>query len=465
MKKLLYLALFTVIVSTGCRKIEVDGGSANNNGNGNGNGTENTILEGRISANRTLKADYVYKLRGLVYVTNGAVLTIEPGTKIVGEKGKNGGLIITRSCKIIADGTAEKPIVFTSEEAVPQRGDWAGLVLLGNAPTNSSFNGQQGIGEIEGGINNSDGLGLYGLGASSNPADNSGILRYVRIEYAGYAFLPDKEINGLTLGGVGNGTIVDYVQVSYANDDSFEWFGGTVNCSHLISFRTLDDDFDTDNGFSGKVQFGIALRDSSVADISKSEAFESDNDANGSQLLPQTKAVFSNMTVIGPRQNTNNVGNSLFLAAAQIRRNSSLSIFNSIFMGWPVGLLIDASKGYPTDNNFANGLNVQNTIIGGCNVPVKYAASTTSPTGATSASILDWFNTTSYGNTVVTATTDVKLGAPFNYSNPDFAPQPGSPALAGAAFSHSVLLSGFLSVNYRGAVGTNDNWYKGWTRF
>ena len=183
-----------------------------------------------------------------------------------------------------------------------QRGDWAGVVLLGNAPTNASFNGQQGVGEIEGGINNSDGLGLYGLGASSNPADNSGILRYVRIEYAGYAFFPDKEINGLTFGGVGNGTIVDYVQVSYANDDSFEWFGGTVNCSHLISFRTLDDDFDTDNGFSGKVQFGIALRDSAVADISKSEAFESDNDANGSQLLPQTKAIFSNMTVIGPRQ-------------------------------------------------------------------------------------------------------------------------------------------------------------------
>lgn len=463
MKKIIYLALFAAIASAGCRKIEVDGGGTTVV---NPPGTvENTILEGRITANRTLKADYVYKLRGLVYVTNGAVLTIEPGTKIVGEKGKNGGLIITRSCKIIADGTPEKPIVFTSEEATPQRGDWAGVVLLGNAPTNASFNGQQGVGEIEGGINNSDGLGLYGLGASSNPADNSGILRYVRIEYAGYAFLPDKEINGLTFGGVGNGTIVDYVQVSYANDDSFEWFGGTVNCSHLISFRTLDDDFDTDNGFSGKVQFGIALRDSSVADISKSEAFESDNDANGSQLLPQTKAIFSNMTVIGPRQAANNVGNSLFLAAAQIRRNSSISIFNSIFMGWPIGLLIDASKGYPTDNNFNAGLNVQNTIIGGCKTPVSYSASTTSPTGATSATILDWFNTASYGNTIVSATDDVKLGAPFNYTNPDFGPQAGSPALTGAAFSHSNLLSGFTSVNYRGAVGPNDNWYKSWTKF
>lgn len=464
MKKLMYLPLFAIIVSVGCRKIEVDGGSGNNNGNGNGN-TENTILEGRISENRTLKASQTYKLRGLVYVTNGAVLTIEPGTKIVGEKGKNGGLIITRSCKIIADGTAEKPIIFTSEEANPQRGDWAGLVLLGNAPTNASFNGQEGIGEIEGGINNSDGLGLYGLGKSSNPADNSGILRYVRIEYAGYAFLPDKEINSLTFGGVGNGTIVDYVQVSYANDDSFEWFGGTVNCTHLISYKALDDDFDTDNGFSGKVQFGIVLRDSAVADISKSEAFESDNDANGSQLLPQTKAIFSNMTVVGPRASSANIGNSLFLAGAQIRRNSSQSIFNSIIIGWPVGILIDASKGYPTDNNLGASLNVQNTIIAGCATPVKYAASTTSPTGATNATILDWFNTASFGNTIVTASTDAKLQAPFNYTNPDFSPQIGSPALTGAAFSHSSLLSGFTSVNYRGAVGVNDTWYKNWTKF
>ena len=250
------------LLSSGCRKIEMDGGTTVVTPPTTG--TENTILEGRITENRTLKASNVYKLRGLVYVTNGAVLTIEPGTKIVGETGQRGGLIITRNAKISADGTAEKPIVFTSESATPQRGDWAGIVILGNAPVNSSFNGVQGVGEIEGGINNSDGLGLYG---GTNPADNSGILRYVRIEYAGYAFLPDKEINGLTFGGVGNQTLVDNVQVSYANDDSFEWFGGTVNCKHLISFRALDDDFDTDNGYSGKMQLGIVFRDSSVAYI------------------------------------------------------------------------------------------------------------------------------------------------------------------------------------------------------
>jgi hypothetical protein len=464
MKKLFILSLLAGTIFSSCRKIEMDGGTTSNNNN---NSSENTILEGRITSNLTLKAQYTYKLRGLVYVTNGAILTIEPGTKIVGETGQRGGLIITRSSKIIADGTVDKPIVFTSESSNPQRGDWAGVVLLGNAPTNASFNGQAGIGEIEGGVNNSDGLGLYGLGASSNPADNSGVLRYVRIEYAGYAFLPDKEINGLTFGGVGSNTIIDNVQVSYANDDSYEWFGGTVNCKHLISFRTLDDDFDTDNGFAGKVQFGISLRDSAVADISKSEAFESDNDANGSSLTPQTSAIFSNMTVMGPKATLNNTGNSLFVWGAQIRRNSTISLFNSIIMGYPVGLYIDATKGVPTDNNIPGSLFVQNTIIAGCPTPVLYGASTTAPTGASTASITTWFNTASYGNSILTNNTDVGLTAPFNYASPDFNPGAGSPATTGASFSSAKLAAGgfFTNVSYKGACAVGDTWWKTWTKF
>jgi hypothetical protein len=458
MKKLLTLTAIIGLLSSGCRKIEMDGGTTVVTPT---TGTENTILEGRITENRTLKAGNTYKLRGLVYVTNGAVLTIEPGTKIVGETGQRGGLIITRNAKISADGTIDKPIVFTSESATPQRGDWAGVVILGNAPVNASFNGVQGVGEIEGGINNSDGLGLYG---GTNPADNSGILRYVRIEYAGYAFLPDKEINGLTFGGVGNQTVVDYVQVSYANDDSFEWFGGTVNCKHLISFRTLDDDFDTDNGFSGKVQFGIVLRDSSVADISKSEAFESDNDANGSSLTPQTSAVFSNITALGPKATLANTGNNLFVWGAQIRRNSSISIFNSLIMGWPTGLYIDATKGTPTDNNIPGSLFVQNTIIAGSPTAVLYGASTTAPTGATTASINTWFNTAAYGNSVLTNNTEVGLTAPFNYTAPDFNPAAGSPAAAGGIFTHAKL-NGLTNVNYKGACAVGDTWWKNWTKF
>jgi hypothetical protein len=469
MKKLFLYSVLIAATAMSCRKIEVDGTTITVTPPTGG--TENTILEGRISENRTLKAAYTYKLRGLVYVTNGAILTIEPGTKIVGELGKQGGLIITRSCKIIADGTLDKPIVFTSEAATPVRGDWSGLVILGNAPTNASFNGIQGIGEIEGGVNNSDGLGLYGTPATQaqNPADNSGILRYVRIEYAGYAFLPDKEINGLTFGGVGSNTIVDNVEVAYANDDSFEWFGGTVNCKHLISYKTLDDDFDTDNGFVGKVQFGISLRDSSVADISNSEAFESDNDANGSALLPQTAAIFSNMTVMGQIATLNNVGNATYYKwGAQIRRNSSLSLFNSIIMGYPNGLYIDATKGVPTDNNIPGSLFVQNTIIAGCPTPILYSISgnTNIPTTAnTTATITAWYNTAAYNNSILTNCSDVNLGAPFNYAAPDFNPATASPAANGATFTHAKLTTGFTAVAYKGACAVGDTWWKTWTKF
>jgi len=467
MKKLFYFMVLGTLFAAGCRKIEVDGTVTN----GNTSTPESTILEGRITANRTLSASNTYKLRGLVYVTNGAILTIEPGTKIVGENGKNGGLIITRSSKIIAQGTIDKPIIFTSEASIPARGDWAGLVILGNAPTNASFNGVQGVGEIEGGVNNSDGLGLYGtpITQNQNPADNSGVLKYVRIEYAGYAFLPDKEINGLTFGGVGSQTIVDNVQVSYANDDSFEWFGGTVNCTHLISFRTLDDDFDTDNGYAGKVQFGISLRDSSVADISKSEAFESDNNAAGGSITPQTTAVFSNMTVMGPKATLTNTGNSLFVWGAQIRRNSSISIFNSIIMGYPNGLYIDATLGTPTDNNIPASLMVQNTIIAGCPSPILYSLGTNAnvPTTAnTTATITTWFNTAAYGNSILTNNTDVGLTAPFNYTAPDFNPSSSSSAAAtGASFTNSKVATGFTAVTYKGACAVGDSWWKTWTKF
>jgi hypothetical protein len=463
----LYLVAF-ILLGTACRKIEVDGPSDNNNGNNN-NTNENTILEGRITSNRTLKADYVYKLRGLVYVTNGAVLTIEPGTKIVGEQGRNGGLIITRSCKIIADGTPDKPIVFTSEASTPNRGDWAGLVILGNAPTNASFNGQAGIGEIEGGINNSDGLGLYGLGSSSNPADNSGILRYVRIEYAGYAFLPDKEINGLTLGGVGNQTLIDHVQVSYANDDSFEWFGGTVNCKHLISYKALDDDFDSDNGFAGKVQFGIALRDSLIADISGSNCFESDNDAGGSINTPQTSAVFSNFTLVGPKPTLTSTANSNYRRGLHIRRNSSISVFNSIVMGWPTGWLLDASTGTPTDLNLTSATPravFANNIIAGNNTQLSYTVSASAPTGWNTTEFTNYMNRANGGNTLLPATADVNLTAPFKYDNTvDFNPASGSPALSGASFTDPKLSSGFTATAFRGACDGADSWWKVWTKF
>ncbi len=462
MKKTIIYSLILSIITMqwSCRKIEVDGTPDNGGGN---EIEEQLVLEGKISADRTLKAGNIYQIRGIVYVINGATLTIEPGTEIHGEKGvtSRGTLVITRGAKIIADGTKDKPIIFTSDESLPSRGDWGGIIILGNATTNASFNGTQGIGSIEGGINNAEQLGVYG-GVDNN--DNSGIQRYVRIEYAGYAYLPDNEINSLTLAGVGKGTSIDYVEIFKANDDGVECFGGSVDLRHLVIASTLDDDLDTDNGYSGTVQWVIVLRDSAVADISKSNGFESDNDANGSTITPLTTAVYSNITIIGPRQSLTNVGSSNYGSGAHLRRNTSISIFNSVFMGYPTGILLDGSKGTPTDLNIGTGsMLLQNNVIAGSNTPLSYAASSSSPTGWTTQDFTNWFTDVSNSNTIYTTNDEVALTNAFNYTNPDFTPKVGSPLLSGASFTSSKL-STLTPVAYRGACGTdNADWWKGWT--
>lgn len=465
-KSFLIMAAATGLFVVSCRKIEVDGDGDGTNTNGN-----EVVLEGQIDSDMILDdASKKYLIRGVAYVTNNATLTIKPGITVYGEVASKGALVITRGSKLMAEGTADDPIIFTSEASPSNRrsGDWGGVVLLGKASTNASFNGQAGVGEIEGGVNNGQGQGLYGGGATPDDNDNSGILKYVRIEYAGFAYLPDKELNSLTLGAVGKTTIIDYVQISYALDDAIECFGGNVNLKHIVTYKTLDDDFDTDNGYSGKVQFGIVLRDSTRADISKVEGFESDNDANGSTLTPQTSAVYSNMTILGPRATTSNVGNSLFLAGAQIRRNSSISIFNSVFMGWPKGILLDDSKGTATSNNATGGtLKLKNISIAGCAEPLAYAKSTSVDWGL--PAFTTWFNTAGFNNMIYTNNSELKLVDPFNYSNPNFTPDTGSPlTAAGAADFTDPKLSGFTQVAFRGAVGANGddaNWYKNWTKF
>jgi hypothetical protein len=161
-----------------------------------------------------------------------------------------------------------------------------------------------------------------------------------------------------------------------------------------------------------------------------------------------------------------NTGNSLFVWGLQIRRFSTISIFNSIIMGYPNGLLIDAGLGTPTDNNIPGSLLVQNTIIAGCPTPILYVASPTSPTGATTASITTWFNTAAYGNSILTNNTDVGLTAPFNYTAPDFNPSSASsPAATGSSFTNTKLTGFFTSVAYKGACAVGDTWWKTWTKF
>jgi len=465
MKRLALIAFGTLLLASGCRKIEVDDNGTSSGGNNNTG--DDFILSGKINADRTLVSGKTYKLRGTVYVVDGAKLTIQSGVTIQGEKSSRGTLVVTRGTQILANGTEEKPVVFTSDQSNPQRGDWGGIVILGRAKTNSSFNGVAGVGEIEGGVNNAEGLGLYG-GADDN--DNSGVLKYVRIEYAGYAFLPDKELNGLTFAGVGRGTTVDHVQVSWANDDSFEWFGGTVDCKYLISYKTLDDDFDMDNGYSGRIQFGIALRDSTVADQSQSNGFEIDNDAGGSNLSPQTSAIISNFTVIGPRAAANNVGNSNFRRGIHTRRNSAVSIFNSVIIGWPIGWNLDGSLGTPTDLNYSGATPkafVSNTILAGNSTQLSYSASNSAPAGWTTTDLTNYFTRSGGGNVLVTATTNAGLTAPFKYDNTvDFNPINGSVAATGADFTFGKLSGAFFTpTTYRGAAAAADTWWKTWTKF
>ncbi len=480
-KVLIYLFAAATLSSLGCRKIEMDGEKEIIIVNGGGNGNGQTItLTGRINADTTLRNTNTYILKGLVYVVGNHTLTIEAGTVIKGSYSGSdvASLIIARGSKIMAQGTANSPIVFTSASPNPQSGDWGGIVICGKAPINTSFNGTAGLYQVEGGIDNAQGDGLAGSGDATVPTaisnDNSGVISYVRIEYAGYAFQPDKEINSLTLAAVGNGTTLDHIEVLYAKDDAYEWFGGTVNAKYLIALKTQDDDFDTDNGFSGKVQFGLVIRDSLIADISTSEAFESDNNASGTTATPKTEAIFSNITAIGPRATLNNIGNSLFRAGAQIRRNSSLSIYNSIFMGWPQGILIDASTGTPTDLNLNDSsLRIRYTTLAGNTVNLKYSASSSTPTGMADASLLTWFTNPAFGNTILTNASDAKLIQPFNYGIPDPTPFAGTsgyqPIISGGSFADAKLQDPFFTVvNFRGAIapaGGESTWWKGWARF
>jgi hypothetical protein len=484
-KTVLLAAAFVALIATSCRKIEMDGGGSTVIAPPTTPGVQTIVLKGRIDKDTVLREGNNYILSGIVYIVNNATITVQPGVTVKGDYtgASVATLVITRGAKIIADGTQEKPIVFTSNSPVPRSGDWGGIVICGKAQVNTAFTGTgggAGILEVEGGINNSFGDGLAGGGASPNNADNSGILRYVRIVYAGYAYQPDKEINSLTMAAVGSGTVIDYVQVTYAKDDAFEWFGGTVNCKHLIAYKTQDDDFDSDNGYSGKVQFGIVLRDSTIADISRSEAFESDNDASGSINSPQTKAVFSNLTLIGPRATLANNGNSLYLAAAHIRRNTGVSIYNSVILGWPAGILIDARNGRAVESNILDStIRFKNNTIAGCGnvngtdvVSYSFIASTANASKWNTDSVKAKFSNTAFSNTVLANVSDAKLIAPFSYSAPDFLPFGGSngyqPILTGASFTDPALTSGFNVVKFRGAcdaAGVDAFWWKGWTRF
>lgn len=380
----------------------------------------------------------VVRLNNKVYVKNNATLTIAPGTIIRGDKVTQGTLIVTRGAKIIADATAANPIIFTSNEAVGARneGDWGGLILLGLAKNNQPG----GVANIEGIVPTTD--SQFG-GNFDN--DNSGILRYVRVEFAGIALEPNKEVNGITFGSVGSGTVVDYVQVTLSGDDSFEWFGGTVNCKHLIAYRGLDDDFDCDFGYRGKVQFALSIRDKDLYDApGDSNSFECDNDAAGSTAQPKTRPVFSNVTLVGAKGNGTTAlpAGEKFEKAFRLRRNSAVSVLNSLVTGWEKGISIE---GAPVVANL-NG----DTMVFVNNILTNFAqpAWTTNNTntvlnsgGSTTSWYNSWFGVDGNDSTQTLAQVNwVNLFTALGVT-PDARLAAGSSAATGATFMNGVFYS------------------------
>ncbi len=389
-----------------------------------------STLNSDITSNTTLSGTVL--LQNKVYVTNGATLTILPGTIIRGDKATQATLIITKGCKIIAEGTQNLPIVFTSNEAVGDRaeGDWGGLVILGQATNNQPG----GVANIEGIVPSSN--TQYG---GSNDNDNSGSLKYVRLEFGGIALEPNKEINGITFGSVGRGTQVDYVQVSFSGDDSYEWFGGTVDCKHLISYRGIDDDFDTDFGYRGRIQFGLIIRDNTMYDAAgDSNGLESDNDAAGSANTPQTAAVFSNLTIIGAKGNgsiTLPVGEK-FEKAFRIRRNSSISVFNSLVVGWEKGLSIEGAS---CETNVTSGTLVfSNNVLTELTLGSSYVTATTG-----------FFSPIASVNDTTTSVNQIKWvnAFPSLGTTPDCRLDSTSLVATGADFTNAKFVGGFVSVN------------------
>lgn len=420
------------------------------------------IVSGEITSNTTWTNNNIYIISGWLYVRDGAALTIEPGTLIKGDFDSKGALIIERGAQLIADGTAEQPIVFTSQKAPGERyyGDWGGVIICGrasiNVPENVGNGTAAGENIIEGGVGS-----VYGGGANPNDDDNSGILRYVRIEYGGIAFQPNSEINGLTCGGVGRGTTIDHVQVSFSGDDAFEFFGGTVNCTNLIAYRNWDDDFDTDFGYRGKIQWALSVRDPEVADVSGSNGFESDNDGQGTGNTPITSPVFSNVTIIGPLAFSETI-NSNYKRALHLRRNTRTSAFNSVFVGYPVGLFVDGSASQSNATN--NDLRFKNNALVGMTDTLA-ATSSANPNNINGAfDINNWFSSNGNSNSMITSLGELILND-VSLEHPILTLNAGSPLESGASFTDGYLSDSFFTpTSYRGAFGT-DNWTNCWAEW
>jgi hypothetical protein len=475
-KTMFFVAVAALLGATSCQKKGCTDPSASNynssakkdDGSCTYSGDNYVELTGNLET-RTLTKDKKYLIKGQVFVGEGKVLTIEPGTVIFGDKATKGTLIIDRGGKIEANGTAQNPIVFTSSlpAGARDKGDWGGLVILGKAKQNQPNPAIEGITPAA----------YFG---GEDDTDNSGTLKYVRVEFAGIELTPNNETNSITLGGVGSGTTMEYCQVSYGGDDGFEWFGGNVDGKYLISFGTWDDCFDVDYGYSGRVQFGLSVRYPSFADQSGSNAFECDNGPNDNVTNLLTTGVFSNFTCVGPiltsTQNPTTEAwsyqsiNANYQHALDLRRRTAVTIANSVFVGYPRGLRMNQKSVYDNYNDANPKGYLLNNVMSAPRT--TYAAGEEGFVTADVKTLWEANNTTSTSGNIAAFYQELGLNSDIFYGNnvtssysvnPTFAVTSGT-LTTGASFTNSKLSTWFTSTAFRGAFGATD-WTEGWAEF
>jgi len=449
-------------------------------------GTAASTISTNITVNRTLFADTTYTLQGFVQVANGATLTIQPGTRIVGDPSTafvGSSLFITRGAKIDAQGTAANPIVFTSARAAGTRqpGDWGGVIIVGNGIINRT-----GTITLEGtgttGTGGANPAQVYSGGASNT--DNSGILRYVRVEFAGFATAPDAELNTFTFAAVGSGTQMQFLQSMAGLDDSFEWFGGAVDGKNFVSYESGDDHFDISEGYVGRLQFLIALqtrlippRSAAGSPSSDPQGIENDGCSgagctDGQNSTPLTIPVVSNFTIIGV-----GTANGVTLPAAggrgaMLRRGVGGFYVNGIIARWPqsaISFRDTTTFIRQTEGNFAlsnilfaeNGALFDPQILSG-GVPTavrQYTADTTANRLFTVA------------GTASALFTNLPSAQPASGATFDWAPPTAGAAATGglATFTGQLLTRAGTFVAptaYRGAADpTGAKWWNGWTTY
>lgn len=378
--------------------------------NGGGeNETDEYLLSDNITENTSLEAGKTYTLSGGIHVKNGATLTIPAGVTIVA---KNDDVVdyilVEQGAKINAQGTASSPVIMTSEKKEP--GSWGGIHICGYAHTNA-----------EGGTGSSEiGGAPYG---GSNDADNSGILRYIRLEYTGYAFDEEHEANGVSFYGVGNGTTVEYLQAYKGSDDGFEFFGGSVNVKYLIATSCSDDSFDWTEGWNGKAQFLVAYQENKeTLGYDCDCLMECDNNGSNNAATPVAHPVLSNLTLIG------NGGSK---QGIRLRAGTEVELYNTIVCNKGIVLSVETAN---TENALKDG-----------NSKIEYVA--IDGILASKENI--------YTNDLFVATTGNLASQSFTWNELYIGTQEGGKDLSSDSF--------FTSTGYKGAVKSDNVWTNGWT--